>query len=147
MRKTSIALLVAWAAVSGALSLALNGPAGEPDPTRATEICGEPLAEVPAVLDRVARKNRLMERLIAGELRLAEAAEAVIALNREWPRLSPESYQAYAGSSLAARVAHMLANAVEHRLTADDPRREEVLRRLSRELGDIAAAEARSPTA
>jgi hypothetical protein len=81
-----------------------------------------------------------MDRVIAGDLRLAEAAEAVITLNREWPPLPPEFYETYPGPSLAARVAHMLVGAVEHRVAPDDPRRDEILRRLIRELRDVIAA-------
>src|SRR5262245_34039428 len=145
MRKTLITVLVACTGAYGVIALKRNRPADHPPQVPRTKFVSEAPPEIAAIAERVAKKERLLERLIAGDLRLADAAEAVIALNRDWPPLPPESYEVYPGRSLRERVAHMLVRTVELRLDPNDPRRGEILRRLDGELGDITAAGGRSP--
>jgi hypothetical protein len=142
--KSSITVLVAYAGACMAIALTSDRPADPPPRAPTDGLVVEAPPEVLAIDERWAKKQRLIDRLIAGDLRLAEAAEAVIALNRDWPPLLPERYEAYPGRSLDARVAHMLVGAVELRLAADDPRRDEILGRLAGELGDVTAAHGRS---
>src|SRR5262245_51072891 len=144
MRKSSITVLVACAGACGDIALVpgRRADARPPAPTGGLVVDTPP--EILAIAERSARKERLIDRLIAGDLRLAEAAGAAIALNRGWPPILPERYEVYPGRSLDARVARMLVGAVEVRLTADDPRRDEVLGRLAGELGDVTAAGGRS---
>src|SRR5262249_4879205 len=139
-RKPSISVLVACAGACGLIALRLDRPADRRPPVSTSPVVGETPAEIPAIAERSAKKGGLIDRLIAGDLRLADAAEAVIGLNRDWPLLPPELYEVYPGGSLRERVAHMLVGAVEFRLAADDPRRGEILGRLATELRDIVAA-------
>src|SRR5262245_16521894 len=121
MRKSSITVLVACAGACVAIALKPDRPAHHPPPVPTAGIVVEAPPEVRATAERSALKERLIDRLIAGDLRLAAAVEAVIALNRDWPPLPPELYEVYPGRSLVARVAHMLVGAVKRRLAADDP--------------------------
>lgn len=127
MRKTSITLLLACIGACGAIALNPDRRSGHPPTDPATGLVEKASPEHLAVAERSAKKVRLMKLLIAGDLRLVDAVETVIALNRDWPPLPPERYEFYPGQSLRERVAHMLVGAVEHRVAADDPRRDEIL--------------------
>lgn len=137
MQKSSITVLVACVMASGVIALRPDRRPEYQPPVPAAEVVLEASPEAMAIADRLAKKERIIHRLIAGELHLFEATNAVIALNREWPPVPPELYDVYPGRSFEARVAHMLIRATERRFGADDPRRNVILIRLSRELGDI----------
>jgi len=137
VQKSSIIVLVASAMACGVIALRPDRRPEHQPQVPAAEVVMEASPETLAIADRLAKKDRLIHRLIAGELHLFEATNAVIALNQEWPRVPPETYDVYPGRSLEARVAHMLIRAAGRRFGADDPRRNVILVRLSRELGDI----------
>jgi hypothetical protein len=137
MWKNPITVLAAWVGICAAVTLMPGRSADYPRPVGRTEVVKEPPAEVLAIDERLAKKEQVIARLVAGVARLAEAAEDVIALNRTWPSIPPERYELYPGRSLKARVARMLVGAVTVRLAADDPRRAEVINRLTDELDEI----------
>jgi hypothetical protein len=139
MRKSTITILVACVGTCGAIALKPDQPADRPPPDPTSGLMVETPSEVLAITERAAKKEQLLDRLIVGDLRLDGAVETVIALNRDWPLLPPDLYEAYPGRSLNEQVAHMLIGAVSLSLAADNPRREEILCRLTGELGDIAA--------
>lgn len=89
------------------------------------------LGDLKVAIDRrVAEKERLYARLIAGEGSLAEAAREFLALNREWPPVPAGRYDGFPGRTLGERIGGLLAEGVGVRLR-DDPRRDEVLGRLA----------------
>lgn len=90
-----------------------------------------------AVVERLAEKERLLRRLIAGALRLAEAVDRVLDLNREWPPLPPGRYDHYPGETLRERVAAALVRCAELS-TCGDPRQPAITRRLDAELAALA---------
>jgi hypothetical protein len=140
MRKSYIITLVACAGTCGVIALKPGRPTNPPPPDPTSGLLVETPSEILAITERWEKKERLVARLTDGDLRLADAVEAVLALNGDWPQLPTTLYEAYPGRALPERVAHMLVGAVELRLAADDPRRDVVLGRLASELGDIAAA-------
>jgi hypothetical protein len=140
MQRSYIIALVACAGACGVSALIPGRPADPPPPVPMSQAAIEPPTELQAIAERGAKKEKLIARLIDGDLRLAAAAETFLTLNRDWPTLPPDLYEAYPDRTLTEQVAHMLVGAAELRLAADDPRREKVLDRLASELGDIAAA-------
>src|SRR5262245_21201010 len=137
VQKSSIIVLVASAMACGVIALRPDRRPEHQPQVPAAEVVMEASPETLAIADRLAKKDRLIHRLIAGELTLFEATNAVIALNREWPLVPPETYEVYPGRSLETQVAHMLIRASECRFGSDDPRRDVLHNRLTRELGDI----------
>lgn len=144
MWKRLISLVAVCGAACAAIALKPDRPADYP-PLAVTVEVAEASAEARAIAERLTKKDQLIGGLIVGIVRLAEAAEAVIALNREWPAVPPKLYEGYPGRSLSVRVAHMLVAAVEKRLDAGDPRRDAILARLIHDLSDITAGGKSAP--
>lgn len=127
--------VIALAVVAGAAAaFFLRAPAPRP-PAAVAEVDRDGLvvAESAAVLARTTAKERLYDRLAAGDVALADAVREFLALNREWPAVPPERYDRYSGRSLGARAARRIVEFVRVRL-AGDRRRDEVLGRLTCEL-------------
>lgn len=81
-------------------------------------------------------KNRLVNRLAAGEISLAEATDRALAIDREWPPHRPEWYNAFPGSTLRERVAAALVHCTES-ATRDRPDRVAVAARMATELSAL----------
>lgn len=122
-------LVILWRTTPGGDAASSAGAAAPAVPT---------LDQVRDAVDaRAGKKAMLVDRLVGGEVTLAEAARAYLALNREWPVVPADRYDGYPGRTLGERVAHVLADGVEIRVR-DDPRRAAVLDRLACELAALA---------
>src|SRR5438094_4215193 len=96
--RCSAAALLACATAWAILFLAADRRAGNnppPAPAAADRAVSAAPPEVAAIDDRSAAKDRLLTRLIAGGLRLADAVEAVLALNDDWPAVPPGWYDSF----------------------------------------------------
>lgn len=111
---------------------------------------GEVVAPVPgphspdalklAIDARSAEKDRLVGRVTAGQVTLAEAVRTYLALNRGWPVIPETSYDGFFGRTLGERIADLITDGVEFRLR-DDPRRDAILARLACERAALAGLE------
>lgn len=145
MNRPAAALVVAAACGTFWLAPRRPVPGPTPPPPPPTEVIEVPPSACEAVAARVVEKERLLARLIAGDVTLAGAVEEFQALNRGWPPSVPEWYDNFPGRTFGERVAGALIAAVRVRVTSD-AREAEVLDRLACELvalADPAGAPAR----
>jgi hypothetical protein len=131
--------LVLCAGVGAIVGLGRGRPAADATAPACVQVAA-PTAESRAIIRRIAEKEWVIARLIAGSLRLAEAVAAVLDLDRDWPPNPPHNYEWFPGRTPTERVAHALVAAAEFRLPDDGPGRDAVRRRLAAELGELVAA-------
>jgi len=78
-------------------------------------------------------RHEIIERLIAGEISLPEAAARFAAVESQRPLSLPNSYNAYVGSTTEEKICRQVIYYVEGILKTD-PRREAVMQRLEAQL-------------